>query len=297
MNTPSTRENSLRVAVLVCGIDIALTGYAAWSSNSVTILGSLVKELADFIAMLSAFATFRAVRREPNERFAYGVGKLENLVSVGTGILMFGCSFGILYQAIGAIQDPRPTEGTLPGIMLFSIYSLIGFWLWQRNLRAVRQQSSAILLSQAHLWFSKALYDGLMAVALILALIFKNFAWSAFLDPLASLVGVGFLLLGAWSMASSSVGDLLDSTLEEATKLRIMRHMVEHFVDYSHLYQIRTRRAGPRVYVEVFLQFDPELRMSDVERRIEVLRAEIATSIPGADITICPVMPSAQPAS
>jgi hypothetical protein len=45
------------------------------------------------------------------------------------------------------------------------------------------------------------------------------------------------------------------------------------------------------------MQFDPELRMSDVERRIEVLRAEIATSIPGADITICPVMPSAQLAS
>ena len=169
MNTPSTRENSLRVAVLMCGIDIALTGYAAFSSNSVTILGSLFKELADFIAMLSAFATFRAVRREPNERFAYGVGKLENLVSVGTSILMFACGFGILYQAIAAIQDPRLTEGTLPGIVLFSGYALIGFWLWHRNLRAVRQQSSAILMSQAHLWFSKAIYDGLMALALILA--------------------------------------------------------------------------------------------------------------------------------
>jgi cation diffusion facilitator family transporter len=292
-HAPNSRESSLRLAVIFCGIDICLNGYAAYGSNSVTILGSLFKELADFIAMLSAFATVRAVRRAPNERFAYGVGKLENLVSVGTALLMAGCGIGILYQAIDAIKHPRPTEGTLPGILLFAGSALVGFWLWQRNLRALRHQSSAILQSQAHIWFSKALFDGLMATALILALRFTESRWSAYLDPVASLVGVAFLFQGAWAMASSSVGDLLDSTLEETTKLRIMRHMVEHFADYEHLYQIRTRRSGPRVYVEIFLQFDPELRIRDVEQTINGLRSAIGASIPGADVTICPVEPSA----
>ena len=94
-------------------------------------------------------------------------------------------------------------------------------------------------------------------------------------------------------MASSSVEDLLDATLEETTKLRIMRHMVEYFADYEHLYHIRTRRSGPRVYVEVFLRFDPELRIGDVAHTINRLRSAIGASIPGADVTVCPVEPSA----
>ena len=292
-HAPKSGESSLRLAVIFCGIDVCLNSYAAYGSNSVTITGALFRELADFIAMLSAFATVRAVRRAPNERFAYGVGKLENLVSVGTALLMAGCGISILFQALEAIKHPRPTEGTLPGIMLFSGSALVCLWLWQRNQRALRHQHSAISQSQAHIWFAKALVDALMATALLLALRFPEHRWSAYLDPVASLMGVAFLFHGAWAMASSSVEDLLDATLEETTKLRIMRHMVDHFADYEHLYQIRTRRSGPRVYVEVFLRFDPELRVGDVAHTIDRLRSAIVASIPGADVTVCPVEPSA----
>jgi hypothetical protein len=58
-HAPNSGENSLRLAVILCGIDICLNGYAAYGSNSVTILGALFRELADCIAMLSAFATVR----------------------------------------------------------------------------------------------------------------------------------------------------------------------------------------------------------------------------------------------
>jgi divalent metal cation (Fe/Co/Zn/Cd) transporter len=139
-HAPNSGESSLRLAVILCGIDICLNGYAAYGSNSVTILGALFRELADCIAMLSAFATVRAVRRAPNEHFAYGVGKRENLVSVGTALLMAGCGISILLQALEAMTHPRPTQGTLPGIMLFAGSALVGLWLWQRNQSALRHQ-------------------------------------------------------------------------------------------------------------------------------------------------------------
>jgi len=295
--SPGSREGSLRLAVLMCGIDVTLMCFAAFSSNSVTILSDLFKESADFLSVLAAFLTVRAVRREPNERFAYGVGKLENLVSMGIGVLMLGCAVFILFQAVHHLRNPHSPEGTLPGILIFSVYSLIGFALWMKNRIALRTQHSAILQSQAHLWFSKAMLDALMASALILALVFSHQSWSQYLDPLAALIGVGFLIHGAWAVTSSSVGDLLDSTLEESLQLRIMRDMVEHFDDYDRLHQIRTRRSGPRVYVEVFLQFASDLTMGEVQQRINRLRAAIAQSVPGADIAIIPTDASAPQSS
>lgn len=288
----NSRESSLRLAMLLCGIDMVLIGIAAWSSNSVTILSDAFKEAADFVAVLAALLTVRAVRQAPSERFAYGVGKLENLVSMAIGALMVGCGIFILYRALGHLSDPEPTEGTLPGIVLFSVYAIIGFVMWAKNKLALRSHYSAILMSQAHLWLSKAVFDALMAAALIAALVLREHAWSMYIDPMAALVGVGFLFHGAWAITSSSVGDLLDATLEETMQLLILRSLVDHFDEYEQIHAIRTRRSGPRVYVEAFLEFNPQLRMEEVTQRIKRLSASISQAVPGADIIITPVPPT-----
>lgn len=49
-----TRESSLKMAVLLCGIDVSLMGFAALQSNSITILSDFFKESTDFMAVLAA---------------------------------------------------------------------------------------------------------------------------------------------------------------------------------------------------------------------------------------------------
>ena len=127
-----------------------------------------------------------------------------------------------------------------------------------------------------------------MALTLITQLVFHGQRWSWFLDPIASLIGVAFLLHAAWSITSSSMGDLLDASLSEHLQLRIMRQLVERFDDYDRLHKIRTRRSGPRVYVEVFLQFDPVLLMGEVQKRIDAIAGQITREIPGTEVVIVP---------
>lgn len=271
-----------------CLLDVGLTGGAALVSTSLTIMSDFLKEGTDFLAVLAAYLTVRAVRRAPDERYAYGIGKLENLVSVAIAVAMVACAGFILVQASHHLRNPQPTEGTLPGIVIFTSYAVIGFGIWMRNRVELRKRDSAILESQAKLWFSKACFDALMAFALITQLVFHGQPWSWYLDPIASLLGVFFLLHAAWSITSSSMGDLLDASLSEHLQLRILRQLVERFDDYDRLQKIRTRRSGPRVYVEVFLHFDPALLMGEVQRRIDAITAQITQEIPGTDVVIVP---------
>jgi cation diffusion facilitator family transporter len=284
----NSHERTLLVAVGVCFVDVLLTGGAALASNSLTILSDAFKEGTDFLAMLASYFTLRAVRRSPDERFAYGIGKLENLVSMAIAVMMVACAGLILVQASHAIRFPKPIEGTLPGILIFSTYAVIGFGIFFRNRLELRKRESAILASQAQLWFAKATFDGLMAATLIAEIVLREHSWSLYLDPLASLVGVFFLLHAAWSIASSSVGDLLDASLTEHLQLRILRQLVERYDDYDKLHKIRTRRSGSRVYVEVFLEFDAQLLMGEVQRRIDALSELIRTEIPGPEVVIVP---------
>jgi ferrous-iron efflux pump FieF len=284
----NTRENSIKLAMLVCLLDVGLTGGATIVSNSLTILSDLLKESSDFMAVLAAFITINLVKRNKNDRFAYGIGKLENLASITISFLMLLSAGFIIYHAIHHMSNPVPAEGTIPGIVLFICYAMTGFYIWRKNIRILKQQSSPIIASQARLWFSKSCFDLTMATVLILALVFREQSWSLYLDPLASLVGAGFLIHGAWAITSSSVGDLLDVSLEESTQLVILRELVKHFDDYEELHKVRTRRSGSNVFIEIFMSFDPNLKMSEATARMKRLHATISASVPGAQVLIIP---------
>jgi len=284
-----TREKSLLVALSVCAFDLVLTANAAWMSNSIAILGDLLKESTDTLAVLAALFTLRVVQRPTDHRFSYGIGRLENLVSILIGSLMLGSAILVSVLAAQQFVAPHRPHGTLFGIGVFALHACIGLVILTKTRRSLRQQPSALMSSQARLWAAKTLYDLTMACGLALALAFRSEAWSWYVDPAASMIGVALMLHAAWGMASSSVGDLLDASVEEATQLQIMRQMVAHIDDYERLHGVRTRRSGSNLFVEVALQFDPLWAMGDVQHRIESIRHDIGHALPGARVSICPV--------
>jgi divalent metal cation (Fe/Co/Zn/Cd) transporter len=93
-------------------------------------------------------------------------------------------------------------------------------------------------------------------------------------------------LHGAWEVSTSSVHELLDASLEEASQLIIMRKLVDHFNDYESVHKIRTRRSGSDIYIEVFLGFDSELKMGEIQRRINRLSLTIQDAFMGAEVNI-----------
>ena len=127
---PGNRESSLKLALTFCLIDLALMGSVAFTSNSVTILGDVLKEATDTLSVLAAFLTVRAVRRSANHRYAYGVGKLENLVSIGIGGMMVLAALYVTAHSAQHLQKPIKPEGTLPGVVLFGIYAAVSYGIF-----------------------------------------------------------------------------------------------------------------------------------------------------------------------
>jgi cation diffusion facilitator family transporter len=283
-----TRESSLKLALAFCVADLMLMSVAAYRSNSVTIMGDLLKEATDTLAVLAAFYTIRAVRRSASQQFSYGIGKLENLVSIWIGVITLGCAIFVTLRAVHHMNNPQVPAGTEVGIAIFALYTGICFYIWARTKRAMGKHSSAIMESQAKLWFSKGCFDAINGSSLFIALMFSDKSWSVYVDPIASLLGVLFMLHAAWGMASSSVGDLLDATIEESIQLQIMRQLVHHMDSYERIHQVRARRSGPNIYVEIFLEFNPMDLMGDVQKRIDALRKDLQSNHAGMDISIRP---------
>ncbi len=284
--TTGQAERGLQVALLLSTLDVVLMGWAASQTTSLTILADWLKECADGLAVLMSWVTYRLVRGRKRGRYTYGIGKLENLVSLGIAALMLLSAVFISYQAWHHLLDPRPIEGGWMGFGVFVVYAGVGLGIAAMHHRSARREPSPLIDLQVKLFLSKAGFDALMALALGVSLMLPGRAWTPYLDPLAALVGVAFMLHAVWAILSSSVFDLLDVTLNEQMQWLILRCLVKHFDSYVHLHGVRTRRAGPQIFVEVLLEFDPQSNMSVVQANARAIEDDILRALGTAQVSI-----------
>jgi len=78
----------------------------------------------------------------------------------------------------------------------------------------------------------------------------------------------------------------MDRTLEEENQIIILRELAGHFEEYEELHGIRSRRSGSKVFIEIFLEFDPEDTMAEIQKTAAEIRRNIETKINNSSVTI-----------
>ncbi len=284
----SAKESSTRTAVIAGLADTLLTFAALVASQSAVVLADFFKTGLEFVAVLLAWLTIRRITRGAGATYDYGIGKLENLSSLAVAALMMLVFLIIVGNAIRGIILPSHIGGVgvYVSLALQVVYSGINGTLWRRAQRAASGENSPIMAAQAKLFFTKLVGNVFIFASLVGSLALADHEWSLYIDPIASLVIAGSILMSALGVLSSSCYDLLDGTLEEADQIKITRELVSNFDRYDMLYGVRSRRSGNRTFIDIFLGFDPDKRVGDVEREIDVIRKSVAAHFPNGVVTI-----------
>jgi cation diffusion facilitator family transporter len=282
------KESSTRTAVIVGGCDLLITLSAWWAANSSVILADLFKTLLEFIAVLLAWLTIRRIQKGGNHQFDYGIGKLENLSSLIVGVLMFFCLLVIVFSAVRSILHPSHIAGIGVWISLGAqvVYAVINTRIYLQSKRLAKERNSPLMASQAGLFFTKAVGNGFILLSLGLSFVLGSFSWALYIDPVASLIIAASILFAALGIFKNSTLDLLDRTLEETHQIAILRSLAKHFDRYEELKEVRSRRSGSQVFIEIILGFAPELVATEVEKTARELKAELEKEIPGSRVTI-----------
>lgn len=263
---------------------------AAVLAGSITMFADVVKCGNEILATFFAWLTLRKVAKGGQGTYDYGMGKLENLTGIVTGAVMFVSLILVFYTAVHRILVPEELQvgGAALGIALMFIGVVVNTWLWIKNYRLARIEHSPVMESQWRLFRTKAFSDASVFAALVLSVILRPYSWSLYIDPVASFVIVGFLLTSGYRVISSSLPDLLDKTLDESLQIVIVRELAEFFDEYKALHGVRSRRSGANVYIEIFLEFEGERKMCDVQETIDRMKISLESKIPRSSVTIVP---------
>lgn len=263
---------------------------AAVLAGSITMFADVVKCGNELLATFFAWLTLRKLARGRGETYDYGMGKFETVTSIITGAVMLVSLILVFYTAITRIIKPEELQigGVALALVMMSIGVTVNTWLWQKNYRLARREYSPIMESQWRLFRTKAFSDLSVLLALVLSIVLHQFWWAVYIDPLASMVIVGFLFTTGYRVITSSLPDLLDKTLDESLQIIILRELTEFFDEYEAFHGVRSRRSGSNIYIEIFLEFDGERRMCEVQGAIDRMKESLESRIPKSSVTIVP---------
>lgn len=263
---------------------------AAILSMSIVLFADAVKCLNEILATFFSYLTIRKMAKGGAGTYDYGMGKFETMTSVVTGGVMFVSLLLVFFVAMYRIVHPESIvhEGAYLGAFLMIIGVCMNTYLWKKNFRVFLKEPSPIMDSQWRLFRTKAISDFSVLLSLVFSLALSEYTWSYYIDPVASFFIAGVLFLSGWRVITASIPDLLDRTLDEELQMVIVQHLAVFFNDYSALHGVRSRRSGSNIYIEIFLEFDADKRMGEVQGTIDRIKEALEAQIPKSTVSIVP---------
>lgn len=267
---------TLGIAVLIVLLKLA----AAVLTNAAAALASFMDALLDVLVSLLNFAALRYALKPADDDHRFGHGKMEAVMALFQAAFLTGAAVLLFYQGVSRYHSPEPIAALHSGIWLTLLCTVltISLVLVQRFV-IKRTGSLAVKADSAH-------YRGdiLMNAAVILALflVANSLLWAD--AVMAALIAL-YLFWNALQLARESLKHLLDQELTSEQRQLIV-DTLQPLPQVLAVDQLRTRQAGPRVFVQLRLVLPDELSLVLAHDIVDEAELKIAALFSDAEVII-----------
>ena len=250
-------------------------------TDSVSLLSTLLDSLLDVAASLLNLLAVRTALTPADREHRFGHGKAEPLAGLGQATFITGSAIFLLFEAGQRFIDPRPLHNTTVGIavMVFSIVATVALVAFQRHV--IRRTGSVAIRADSLHYVGDVMVNGSVILALVLT---TQLGWPA-IDATFGLGIAFYIVFTAWQIARASLDMLMDRELPDADRRRIREIALAH-PKVTALHDLRTRAAGPNVFVQLHLEMDGRLSLFDAHAVADAVEVEVMQAFPGAEVII-----------
>lgn len=261
---------------------LLLAKLLAWFiSDSVSMLATLVDSGLDLLASLVNLLAVHHALQPADREHRFGHGKAESLAGLGQAMFIAGSAIVLLLQGLSRLTNPQPLEKGLElgvGVMLLSIVATLALVSFQRYV-IKRSASTAIKADALHYKT-----DLLVNVSVIVALLLAYYGW-VYMDPLFAIGIALFILYSAWQIVREAIDLLMDHELPDEERQKIRNLIINHPQAIG-FHDLRTRRSGNTVFVQLHLELDETLSLRAAHAIADQLEHEVAALFDKAEVII-----------
>lgn len=270
-------------SISVAALLVAIKAWAAWSTGSTAMLGSLADTALDLVASLVTLAGVWVAAQPDDEKHRFGHGKAEALSAVFQVTLIAISSLSLGARAVEQLVAGARTEAAGEGIAvsLAAIGATLALLAWQRH---VIRRTGSLAISTDHVHYQS---DLLLNLAVIAALAFDQYLGFAGADPLFGLGIALWLGWGAWGASQRAIDQLMDKEWPQEKRNRFVAVLARH-PDLKGVHDLRTRTAGNRDFVQFHVWVDPNMTVRAAHRVMDDIEARLHKEFPEVEILIHP---------
>lgn len=254
-------------------------GYLAHSQALIADgLHSLSDLASDFLLLFAA----KHATRDADEDHPYGHGRIETLFGIVQGVILGSFAIGIAYDAVLRLLEPaRLLQPGISALVIAGVSVLAKEGLYRYTIQAARRLRSNMLRGNA--WDHRS--DAISSIIVVVG-VAGTLLGLPYLDALAA-IGVALMIIKiSWDLIWQSLRELIDTALDAKVVENIRRQILQ-VSGVRHVHMLRTRKSGGDALVDVHIQVDPTLSVSEGHRIGEKVRNELIAEIEEvADVTV-----------
>jgi cation diffusion facilitator family transporter len=263
-------RTSTRVSVAVNIGLTALQVVAGLITGSQALLADGVHSLSDLIADLVVLLAAHYSRKQADADHQYGHQRYENAASLALGGLLLAVGIGMLISAAHKIQvfdHPPPVHVSALWVALCAL--LAKELLFRYMLRVAQRVRSSMLVANA--WHARS--DAASSLVVSVGIVGSLLGYTL-LDPVAAAV-VGLLVLRmGWRFFWAALNDLMDRAVSQE-EMQAIRTTLSDTPGVLGIHDLRTRRMGDFAQVDVHLEIDGTLSVTDGHAIAAAARASV----------------------
>jgi cation diffusion facilitator family transporter len=261
---------------------------AALLADSLTLWTNCLRIGLDLPASFFALYVTHRILRGQKGNFDYGLGKWENLSAlINVPMMLVGLSI-LAFRSVLEFQNPRPITGTGLGFLVLVVFGAINLLLWRRFHRLNQAAPTPVIHSQLVLYRNASAASLLSLFALSGVWIAGPHRAAAYFDLFGAAILSALIIHGMTIIVRQSLSALLDEAVEESIQSRIAGVLGKFDDDYVHLHNLRSRHSGNRVFIEVFLEFDPVIYSGELVKRSARIKGQVEKVISNAEVWVIP---------
>jgi len=268
-------------SVSVAGV-LIVTKFVAWlMTDSVSILSTLIDSFLDAAASLVNLIAVRHALQPADKEHRFGHGKAEALAGLAQSAFIFGSAVILFLEASERFVHPRGIDNTTIGyaVMVFSIVATIGLVIFQKYVVS-RSGSTAISADSLHYQT-----DILVNLSVILSLFLVSRFDLKWADPAFAIGIAAYIVYSAWQIGHEAFQILMDRELPDEDRMRI-KDIVLGQEGVLGMHDLRTRSSGLQVFIQLHLELDGNMRLSEAHEITDAVERKIEAAFPNAEVTV-----------
>jgi cation diffusion facilitator family transporter len=250
-------DRIIKIGFWINAVLMVLKMSAGYWGHSEAVFADGIESACDFVAIFSTIVALKLGRKPFDEKHPYGHGRAESLAALLVSMVILATGVWILSESIHSVIERKFQTPSMLAVAAAFLTIIIKEWLYRFTQKTGTQLASPSLLAIA----KDHRKDAITSISTLVGVAGAFFGFGI-MDPLAAGLTSFFILHIGYQTFRDAAHDLMDGTvpldfIEEVTRLAESVERVEHVHD------IRGRRSGQYMIIDLKLEMDPDMTVKD----------------------------------